>query len=73
MRKKKIDRSAVFQSIRGAAEISGLSANFIRDGCKNGSIPHILVGADYRVNVPLWLQQMNAASLSCKGAGTCAE
>ena len=39
---------------------------FIREGCKTGAIPHIMCGQEYRVNVPLFLQQLDAASM---GAG----
>lgn len=66
MRKKSIDYNAVFQPIRGASEITGLSQRFIRDGCKSGWIPHILCGTDYRVNMPLFLKQLNT---NCEGSG----
>lgn len=62
MRVKAIDRDAIFQPIRGAAEITGFSTKFIRSGCIDGTIPHIRVGCDYRVNMPLYLAQLNDAS-----------
>jgi hypothetical protein len=62
VRAKNTDRGAVFQPIRGAAEITGLSTRYIRDGCRNGIIPHVLVGSDYRINMPLFMEQLNEAS-----------
>ena len=61
-RKKEIDPSAIFQPYRGAAEITGLSYRYIRNGCINGTIPCIMVGHDRRVNMPLFLEQLNEAS-----------
>lgn len=60
--RKKADRDAIFQSIRGAAEITGLSTKFIRNGCQSGNIPHIMVGNDYRINVPLFIAQLDSES-----------
>ena len=62
MPRKKVDRNAPFQSIRETCNITGLSQLFIRNGCKNGTIPHIMIGADYRVNVPQFLEQLNQQS-----------
>lgn len=61
--RKKFNRDSPFQSIVGAAYLTGLSAGFVRKGVRNGSIPHIKVGSDYRVNMPLWLEQLNQQSL----------
>ena len=66
MRPKEINLNAPYQSPRNAAYITGLSLWYIREGCKAGTIPHIRVGRDYRVNVPLLLEQMNRESV---GAG----
>lgn len=52
----------MFQSIRGAAEITGFSTKYLRDGCRAGRIPHVRVGADYRVDMPLFLAQLRAES-----------
>lgn len=62
MRRKEIDPNAMFQPYRGAAAITGLSYKYIRDGCLNGTIPCITVGSDRRVNMPLFLEQLNKAS-----------
>lgn len=61
--RKKFNRDSPFQSIVGAAYLTGLSAGFVRKGVRDGSIPHIKVGSDYRVNMPLWLAQLNQQSL----------
>ncbi len=71
MTKRTFDRAATFQSIRNTAEITGLAQGFVRAGCKNGTIPHILCGKEYRVNVPLFLEQLQAESTAhMKGAST---
>jgi excisionase family DNA binding protein len=62
MRKKQIDRDALFQPIRGAAEITGFSVKYIREGCKAGEIPHIRAGSDYRIDMTAWLEMLHSAS-----------
>ena len=62
MPKRRIDLSAPYQSINGAARITGLAAGFIRAGCKAGTIPHIRAGQDYRICMPLFLSQLEAES-----------
>ena len=65
MRKKVIDPAAIFQPIRGASEITGLSQKYIREGCRSGTIPCLKVGSDYRVNMPLWRELLDRASEVC--------
>lgn len=60
MPKRTFDRDAPYQGISGASRISGLSQGFIRDGCKSGKIPHLMVGGEYRVCMSLFLQQLEA-------------
>lgn len=62
MPRTKTDRNAPFQSIRETCAITGLSQLFIRNGCKAGTIPHIKVGNDYRVNIPLFREQLDQQS-----------
>ena len=62
-RQKTINRDAPFQSLRGAAYLTGLSVGFLRAGCKAGTVPHLRVGAEYRVNVPLLMQQLEAEAV----------
>ena len=58
MPRRTFDPAAPYQSITGASRITGLAQGYIRDGCKQGTIPHIMCGSEYRVNVPLFLQQL---------------
>ncbi len=68
MPKRTFDRSAPYQGIRGAAEITGLSMGSIRAGCKAGIVPHIMQGTEYRICMRLFLQQLEAeATASLKG------
>ncbi len=68
MPKRTFDRAAPYQSIRGAAEITGLSMGSIRAGCRAGTIPHIMRGTEYRICMRLFLQQLEAkAAASLKG------
>lgn len=62
MGKRRVDLEAPFQGLRTAAKITGLSEYFLRRGCKNGTIPHIMVGAEYRVNVPQLLHCLETES-----------
>lgn len=62
MRVKNTNPDAILQPVTAAAVITGLSTRYIRDGCRSGIIPHVLVGSDYRVNMPLFLEQLNAES-----------
>lgn len=45
-----------FQKIRDAVETTGLSAYYLRNGCKDGSVPCIKSGTTYFVNVPALLK-----------------
>lgn len=62
-RAKTIDRDAAFQSPRAAAYLTGLSLQYIRDGCRAGLIPHIRVGTDFRINMQLFMKQLHAESM----------
>lgn len=50
-----------FQKIPEAVKTTGLSAYFLRNGCKDGTIPHIKSGNAYYINVPALLRQLGAA------------
>ena len=63
MSRKKFNPDSPFQPISGAAYITGLSRGSIRRGCKDGSIPHIMAGKDYRINMKVWLEQLDAQSM----------
>lgn len=63
------DRNARYQSISAAADITGLSTKYIRQGCIEKTIPHIRVGRDYRVDMQLFNEQLTNESLEgCRNA-----
>lgn len=47
-----------FQKIQEACATTGLSKYFLRNGCKDGSIPHIKSGGVYYINVPALLKKL---------------
>ena len=47
-----------FQKISDAATITGLSQYFLRQGCRDGSVPHVKSGSVYFVNVPALLRKL---------------
>lgn len=47
-----------FQKIREACVTTGLSQFYLRNGCKDGSIPHIKSGGVYYINVPALLKKL---------------
>lgn len=49
-----------FMKIPTASKVTGLSQYFLRRGCRDGSIPHIMSGTVYLVNVPELLRKLNA-------------
>lgn len=49
-----------FQKFKDASKTTGLSQYFLRQGCRNGTIPHIMSGTTYLVNVPALLRQLDA-------------
>ena len=52
--------NAPFQRIPAACRITGLSQHFLREGCKDGTVPHIKAGGTYMVNIPALLRQLGA-------------
>ena len=58
MPKRNFDPEAPYQTLSGACRLTGLSINYLREGCKRGTVPHIRCGSEYRVNVPLLLRQL---------------
>lgn len=62
MNARQVGDYAVLRTINEAAKITGAPRDFIRNGCKNGTIPHVKSGRTYLVNVPLFLEQLNKDS-----------
>lgn len=47
-----------FQKIPAASRTTGLSQHFLRKGCKAGTVPCVMSGTTYMVNVPALLRQL---------------
>ena len=47
-----------FQKITEACKTMGLSQYFLRQGCKDGTIPHIKSGGVYYINVQALVEQL---------------
>lgn len=59
-----------FQRIDDAVKSTGLSAYFLRRGCRDGSIPCVRSGRTYFINVPGLLEQLGAErNVDGKSAG----
>lgn len=58
-----IKQTTPFMKIGAASKVTGLSQYFLRQGCKNGTIPHIVSGerggGTYYINVPALLRQLD--------------
>ena len=52
-----------FQKIAEACKTTGLSQYFLRQGCKNGTIPHIKSGGVYYINVPALIEVLSAGQM----------
>lgn len=49
-----------FQKIADAVKTTGLSAYYLRQGCRDGSVPHVKSGSVYFVNIPALLRKLGA-------------
>lgn len=49
-----------FMKIKDAAKVTGLSMYYLRNGCKDGSVPHVKSGTVYLVNMPRLLEKLDA-------------
>ena len=61
--------STPFQKITDAVKTTGLSAYFLRRGCKDGTVPCVQSGGVYYINVPAVLQQLGVPSGNGQSAG----
>lgn len=65
--RRQTEQTAPFQTIASTARITGLSACSIRQGVRDGTIPHVRRGdggnAVYLVNLPLFLRLLEGESL----------
>ena len=51
-----------FQKIADAVKTTGLSAYYLRQGCRDGSVPHVKSGGTYYINIPGLLRKLGVAS-----------
>ncbi len=58
MAAKKPQAGVPFQKIAEACKTTGLSQFYLRNGCKDGSIPHIKSGGTYYINIPALLRKL---------------
>ena len=47
--------------IKEASQVTGLSMYYLRNGCKDGTVPYIKSGTVYFINVPRLLEKLDAA------------
>ena len=58
--------NAPFQKIQTASKTTGLSSYFLRNGCKDGTVPHVCSGGVYYVNVPALLKKLGAEACNAE-------
>ena len=57
-----------FLSIKDASTATGLSQRWLREGCKDGTVPHVKVGVKYMINARQLLRQLGAEDETEGGA-----
>ena len=62
-RTKIYNPNAPLQIISHASRTTGLSQYYLRKGCKDGTVPHIVSGRIYMVNVPMLLEKLGKESM----------
>ena len=60
MKTTETKQATPFMKIGAASRATGLSQYFLRQGCKDGTVPHIKSGTVYLVNVAKLLRQLDA-------------
>lgn len=55
-----MENNTPFMKIKDACIKTGLSQYYLRNGCINGTIPHILSGKTYYINIPALLRMLDA-------------
>lgn len=48
-----------FMKIKEASQVTGLSMYYLRNGCKDGTVPCIKSGTVYFINVPRLLEKLD--------------
>ncbi len=59
MPKRITNLEAPFQTIPNATKLTGLSQAYLRSGCKAGTVPHVMCGNVYLVNIPALLRKLD--------------
>ena len=59
-----------YQKIPEACKSTGLSQYFLRNGCKNGTIPHVKSGPTYYIDVPALLEKLRGETNGHSGSST---
>lgn len=57
-----------YQKIPEACKSTGLSQYFLRNGCKNGTIPHVKSGPAYYIDVPALLEKLRGETNGHSGS-----
>jgi hypothetical protein len=70
MRKSKngYNQAARYQGIADASRTTGLSQSYLRNGCRDGTIPHIRCGRVYMIDVPGLYDALNTFHCHACGA-----
>ncbi len=56
----KTESTTPFMKIGDAVKATGLSAYFLRNGCRDGSVPCVQSGKTYYINIPALLKKLGA-------------
>lgn len=52
--------NTAFMKLEEACRATGLSKYYLRNGCKNGTVPHVKSGKVYYINVTALLRKLGA-------------
>lgn len=66
-RRKEAMPTVPFQKIAEACKTTGLSQYYLRQGCRNGTIPHIKSGGVYYINIPALMKTLDAGQTGRSG------
>lgn len=56
------EKTKILMTLKEACRETGYSVYYLRSGCKAGTVPHVMSGNRYLVNVPLLIEQLNEES-----------
>lgn len=64
-----MEQTQPFQKIADACKTTGLSQYYLRQGCRDGTIPHIRSGTTYFVNIPALLRKLGVDNSEVENHG----